>query len=291
MRRLIARLVDETLDAATGELVDVRTSVAAALPLRVISSLLATPPELEGPFQQFAQILIRAANPWMTFEDLSSILEIVSPTKRLLLELIERRRDALGDDLLSDLIRAEEAGDRLSRDELLSLIVTLVIAGTETTMHSICVVLWQLLVHPEALGQVRGNRALLPKAIDEALRCAPFSKFGANARYALEEVEIGGTRIHKGELVMPLVSAALRDPQAYPRPELFDLHRPLEGTLAFGSGAHFCLGAGLARLELTLVLDGLLDRFSHMELVDREPRYRPHPLVRDLASMQVRLRS
>jgi cytochrome P450 enzyme len=291
MRERVQRIVDATLkEAIRGESLDVRRDFAEWVPLRVIAGMLDIPAAHEATFRAFSAAVINAANPWITPEELLRVATVTMGSKGILLEIIEERRRHLGDDLLSDLIRAEEAGDRLSSDELIALIAALVVAGSDTTVHALCFAVLDLLRHPEVWRAVVADPSLVRNAVEESLRHEPFAKFGSVPRYALEDAEIRGTLIPKGEMAVPLIPATLRDQSAYPDPDVFDVHRKLSSTLVFGVGPHFCVGAALARLELEVALGTLIERFPSMRLVDEVPAFRPNPQMRDMESLRVVLR-
>ncbi len=291
MRERVQRVVDATLkDAIRGDSLDVRRDFAEWVPLRVIAGILDIPAAHEATFRAFSAAVINAANPWIPPEELLRVAIVTMESKGILLEIIDERRRRLGDDLLSDLIRAEEAGDRLSSEELVALIAALVIAGSDTTVHALCFAVLDLLQHSEAWQAVARDRSLVRNAVEESLRHAPFGKFGAVPRYAVEDAEIQGTRIAKGEMAVPLIPATLRDPSAYPDPDVFDVHRKLSQALVFGIGPHVCVGAALARLELEVALGTLIERFPSMRLVDEAPVFRPNPQMRDMESLRVALR-
>jgi cytochrome P450 enzyme len=283
-----ATLADALADASEHDTLDVRRGFAARLPIRVISSLLDIPAEHDAEFRAFARAKL-AIVPWTSPEQLVEHATVVNRGRLRLLEIIEERRAHLGDDLLSDLIRAEESGDRLSGDELVALIGVLVIAGADTTVHALCFAVLDLLRHPEARRAVLEDRSLVRNAIEESLRHEPFGKLGSIPRYALEDVEIHGVRIGKGEMVVPVIPGTLRDPSVYPDPDVFDIRRESSGVPVFGVGPHACLGATLARLELDGALETLLDRFPRMELIDKVPVFRPNPQMRDMESLRVAL--
>ncbi|HEX8111726.1 MAG TPA: cytochrome P450 [Kofleriaceae bacterium] len=296
MRERVQRVVDTTLNEAMlnaairGESLDVRRDFAEWLPLRVIADIFDIPAAHEATFRAFSAALIIAVNPWIVPEQLLRMASVAIEGMGILLEIIDERRRHLGDDLLSDLIRVEEAGDRLTSQELLRLIASLVIAGADTTVHALCFAVLDLLRHPEAWRAVVADRSLLRNAIEESLRHQPFGKFGALPRYALEDAELRGTRIPKGEMAVPVISATGRDPSAYPDPDVYDIHRKLSSTLAFGIGPHVCVGAALARLELEVAIGTLIERFPSMTLVDEAPVFRPNPQMRDMESLRVALR-
>jgi cytochrome P450 enzyme len=283
-----ATLADALADASEQGTLDVRRDFAARLPMRVISSVLDIPAEHDAEFRAFARAKL-AIVPWAPPEQIVEHATVVNRGRLRLLEIVEERRAHLGDDLLSDLIRAEESGDRLSGDELVALIGVLVIAGADTTVHALCFAVLDLLRHPEARRAVLEDRSLVRNAIEESLRHEPFGKLGSIPRYALEDVEIHGVRIGKGEMVVPVIPGTLRDPSVYPDPDVFDIRRESSGVPVFGVGPHACLGATLARLELDGALETLLDRFPRMELIDKVPVFRPNPQMRDMESLRVAL--
>lgn len=180
-------------------------------------------------------------------------------------ELIERKRANPKDDILTALIQAEEAGDKLSEDELLSMVFLLVIAGYETTVHLITNAVLTLLQHPDQLATLRENPELMDSAIEEILRYSgPIE--GTKPVYTTEDVTLHGVTIPKGHTVMPLLGSANHDERQFENPEVFDITRSPNRHLGFGQGIHYCLGAPLARLETKIALKILFDRFPDMRL-------------------------
>jgi cytochrome P450 len=196
-------------------------------------------------------------------------------------DLIERRRSEPTDDLISELIRAQgEGGDRLSETELITMILILGQTGHLTTVQLIGNGVVALLTHPEQLALLRDHPELLPRAVHELLRwCAPAP--APRARYATEDLEIGGMPVRKGEAVIPSLLAANYDPRAFPGPDRFDITRDPGGRpethIAFGGGPHYCLGAALARQEGEVAFGALLRRHPGLTLavepdeLEREP--------------------
>ncbi len=182
--------------------------------------------------------------------------------------LIAERRASLGDDLLSNLIRAEEAGDRLSPQELLSQSIGLLIAGFETTIGLIGNGLLQLLRHPAELAKLRANPGLIASTVEECLRFD--GPILLTVRITRDEVRFGELAIPKDRMVMALLAAANRDPEVFPDAERFDIARTPTEHLAFGGGTHFCLGAHLARMEAQAAIGALVRRSSQLELVSDE---------------------
>jgi cytochrome P450 len=185
--------------------------------------------------------------------------------------LIEARRGALGNDMLSALIRAEESGDQLTPEELITQSIGLLVAGFETTIGLIGNGVRQLLLHPGELAKLRADLGLIERAVEECLRFdGPIS---ATRRVLHADAVIGGYLIPKDSEVMLLLSAAQRDPLVYPDPDRFDVARESKSHLGFGGGLHFCLGAHLARLEAQIAIRALVQRFPKLELVSDKPQW------------------
>ena len=202
-------------------------------------------------------------------------------------ELIEERRSSLRDDILSNLIRAEEAGDRLSPEELVSQSIGLLIAGFETTIGLIANGSRALALHPDQAALLRDDPSLISGAIDECLRYD--SPIPLTPRVLHDDVVFGDTTIPKDSVVWALLAAANRDPERFPDPDRFDVRRPDNEHVAFGGGAHFCLGAHLARLEGELAIGGLIARFDDIELETEERVWGPS-LFRVPGTLPIRFR-
>jgi pimeloyl-[acyl-carrier protein] synthase len=199
--------------------------------------------------------------------------------------LAAERRRRPGDDLLSGLVEAEEAGDRLSEQELLATCVLLYVAGHETTVNLIGNGVLALLRHRAEWRRLRDDPALLPGAIEELLRYdGPVQRTG---RIAQEPVEIGGVDIAAGTLVLGLLGAANRDPAHFPDPDRLDVTREEPRHLAFGVGIHYCLGAPLARLEAHVAIQTLLRRCPDLALAPEPPAWRPSSALRGLEALPV----
>ncbi|MGO4633993.1 cytochrome P450 [Streptomyces sp. 2RAF24] len=261
LRPRVQRLTDELLDAmepdGRADLVD---SFAFPLPITVICELLGVPAADRDSFRAWSNELVA---PTGALTD----REAVEGFGGYLDELIEDKRAAgPADDLLSALIatRAED-GDRLSLPELRALAYLLLIAGHETTVNLISNTVRALLTHPEQLAALRADFGLLDGAIEEGLRYdGPVEN--ATLRFAPEALTLGGAEIPAGAIVLVGLAAGAHDPDRFPEPDRFDIHRDPRGHLAFGHGIHFCLGAPLARLEGKIAIRTLLERFPRLEL-------------------------
>jgi cytochrome P450 enzyme len=286
---LVQRVVDELL-AELGEVdeIDLVGRLAEPLPIRVISQILGIPPEHDETFREWGQTLVKSVIPVLPLEQRIALAQRLPAGYELLARLVEERRAQPVDDLLSSLIHAQQEGERIDSAELLALVGLLVTAGSETTVHLVAFAVLELLRHPEVLARVRDDLELLPGVIEEVLRHDCFMALGV-PRYALEDVEIRGQAIAKGDMLFLMLPAAMHDEAVWPDAERFDIDREPAPNLSFGRGPHFCLGAHLARLEARVVLRTLLTRFPAMELAG-EPTYRPHPVIRHMTSLPVRLR-
>jgi cytochrome P450 len=202
--------------------------------------------------------------------------------------LVGERRKRLGDDLLSELIRAEEDGDRLTSAELLVQCVGLLGAGFETTIGLISLGVRQLLLHPDELAKLVADPALIGSAVEECLRFDP--PILGTLRVLHEAVDWHGQSLPIDTPVLALLGAANRDPRAFPDPERFDVTRAGAPHWGFGGGAHFCLGAHLARLEAQLAIGTLVRRLPNLELTDA-PLAWSDSLFRVPASLPVRFRA
>ena len=188
-------------------------------------------------------------------------------------------------DLLSALIAAEEAGDKLNEEELLATCVLLLIAGHETTVNLIGNGTLALLRHPDQLQRLRQSPALITTAVEELLRFdGPVQR---TSRILSEDVTVGGVTIKEGEMVMPFLAAADRDPAQFPDPDRLDLGRTENRHIAFGWGIHFCLGAPLARVEAQIAINTLVQRMPKLALATEAPEYRLSLTLRGLARLPV----
>jgi cytochrome P450 len=201
--------------------------------------------------------------------------------------LLAERRTAPRDDLLSELVAAEAAGDRLSGAELLTICVNLLTAGHETTTNLIGNGLYTLLRHPEQLERLRDDPALMPGAVEEMLRYE--SPLQRNLRRVVEDVELDGTVIRGGDLLVHLFGAANRDPAQFIDHERFDITRQPNRHIAFGYGIHFCVGAPLARLEAPIAIATVLRRFPGIALATSTVAWRPRWPMRSLEALPVTL--
>ena len=184
-----------------------------------------------------------------------------------LTQVAEQRREAPGDDLLSALVAVSEEGDQLTGDEVVQLALMLLTAGYESTASQITNFTYALLTHPDQLALLRSGPELMPDAVEELMRWVPLLVTADTLpRYALEDVPLASGTIPAGDPVLVAKHAANRDPRAYEDPGRIDITRSAKGHLGFGHGAHHCLGAPLARMDLEVAMAALLDRFPRLHL-------------------------
>jgi cytochrome P450 len=236
-------------------------------------------------FQTWSRLRARVIEPLMTAQEQQLATQAAQELDAYFLSLIERRRVEPRDDLISALVAAEAAGDRLSHDELLVMLRLLLVAGNETTTNLIGNGLLALLRHPDQLQALRSDLSLMPGAVEELLRYD--SPVQVAARTALQDVALGGQTIRKGQGIVLLLGSANRDPEVFPEPDRLDLSRRGASILAFSRGIHHCLGAPLARLEARLVFETLLERFSAMHLGTAHPPFRDNVVLRGLAALPI----
>ncbi|MBC7977108.1 MAG: cytochrome P450 [Myxococcales bacterium] len=285
----IREIVERRLDmVSAGRTMDVIADLAYPLPVTVICELLGAPAEDADTMRQWTADITRSLDALGLHSD-REIVKRGRAARHSLGEyfrgLLPERRLRPRGDLLSQLLAAEERGDRLSEDELIATCVLIFIAGHETTVNLIGNGLLALLRHPEQLERVRTDPALIAGAVEELLRYD--SPVQRTARVATEDVEIGGRTIPKHALVVAAIGAANRDPEQFADPDRFDIGRVDNHHLAFGFGIHFCLGAPLARVEGQIAIELLLQRMPKLALALDTPQWRKSSTLRGLTSLPV----
>lgn len=274
-RPRVEAIVDELLSPldAEGEL-DVIARLALPVPATLICEMLGVP---VGDRDRFTRWTADATHGLAAAISPPDVVERARRASEALQDyfqpLIEARRRNLSDDLMSELIRAEEQGDRLSPTELLVQSIGLLIAGFETTIGLIGNGVRQLLRHPEQLATLRRRPALIASAVEECLRYD--GPIPLTVRIVHDDVEFGGRVIPKDSQVWAMLAAANRDPARFPDPERFDVEREDNPHLAFGGGTHLCLGAHLARMETQVAISGLLRHTDHLELISDSVEWGP----------------
>jgi pimeloyl-[acyl-carrier protein] synthase len=289
MRSHIQQIVDGLLDRVQGDRgMDLIEQFAYPLPVIVICEMLGVPVADHERFKGWGLDIARGLDAIMLPPD-SPVAERSVLARRALAEyfrgLIAERRDDPRDDMLSGLIAAEEAGDKLSEDELLATCILLLVAGHETTVNLIGNGSLALLRHPAQRRRLQDDPGLIVTAVEELLRFdGPVQR---TARIPSEDVIIGGKTIGKGEMVMPFIGAADRDPAQFPDPDRLDIGRADNRHIAFGWGIHFCIGAPLARVEGQIAINTLLRRLPKLALATDRPEYRQSLTLRGLSTLPV----
>lgn len=284
----ITKLVDDLLDKAAdaGEF-EVIADLAYPLPVAVICRLLGVPLEDEPEFSKASALLAQSLDPFQGDDDSEQFEQRMAAGRWLrqyLRDLIERRRSDPGDDLMSALVRVEEAGDQLTEDEIVATCNLLLIAGHETTVNLIANAVLAMLRQPEQWAALVAEPSRVAAVVEETLRYDPPVQLAA--RTALDDMVIGDSTIPKGDVIMLLLAASHRDPAMFDRPDVFDPDRETIRHLGFGRGPHFCLGAPLARLEAAVALTAVTKRFPQARLA-AEPEYKPNLTLRGMARLEV----
>jgi cytochrome P450 len=264
---------------------DVIDTLAAPLPAIVIAELLGVPSQDHRQFKSWAaEIVAGLGQPTLASRQASNA-PAMEKLFAYLTQIITDRRKEPRDDLISAMVLAQEEEDALSDSELLATSNLLLIAGHETTTNLIGNGLLALLREPDERERLRNDMALLPTAIEEFLRYD--GPVQATIRVAREDIEIDGHEVEEGSLMLVGIGAANHDPAVFEEPERLDVGRDPNPHLAFGFGAHFCLGAPLARLEGEIAFRVLLERFPHMTLESEAPKFRSNPVLRGLETLPV----
>jgi cytochrome P450 len=264
---------------------DLIAAYALPLPLAVIVELLGVPGRDRARFHRWSRAIVRPPTPLNMARAIPALMAFM----RYLRGLVRRLRDDPQEGLLTALVQVEEAGDRLSEDELLAMAFLLLIAGHETTVNLIASGMFALLQHPDQMEQLRADPSLIKPAIEELLRYTnPLET--ATERYAREDLAIADTAIPRGVLVLAVLASANRDEAQFPNADALDLSRAENRHLAFGLGSHFCLGAPLARLEGQIAINTLLRRLPTLRLGAAADtlRWRATPTLRGLEALPVR---
>jgi cytochrome P450 len=291
LRPVAGRLAADLIRTAEAEsrdgAIDVMAAFARPLPAKVLSHLLDIPERYHPIFFASAKESGRGLDPGFTLteeqkkgRDAARDVFIEAG-----LELAEQRRQRLGDDLISDLVRAEQEGDRLTEWELAMLLMNLLAAGFGATTAMIGNSLVGLLEHPAQLAWLRANPERMAEAVEELLRYD--STLQMTTRMAVADADIGGVAVTAGEHVVVMLGAANRDPAAYPDPDTLDLSRPGGRNLGFGHGIHFCIAAPIARMITQEALTALLP-YDFRRTGERMERW-PGSFLRVVGTLPIRI--
>ena len=284
-RERIQRTVDALLDGVVARgAMDFIRELAFPLPAIVIAGLMGAPEADIEPIKtwsdRLASYLGGAVDARDNFAEASAGVSALVDYFRALIRERERRPH---DDLMSLMLRAEHEGDRLTRDEVVANCVLLLFAGHETTTNLLGNGLFHLLRHPAQAALLRADPSLLHHAVEELLRYD--GPVPATVKVATDDVPWHDRTIRRGDMVVPFIASANRDPRQFLDPDTLDVRRQPERHVAFACGIHFCLGAWLARLEARVVLDTVFRRLPELALAPGEPRWKPMLFLRGLESL------
>ncbi len=289
IRRIMEMLVDRVEPMGR---MDLFLDIAHQLPVLVIAEILGIPAEDRERFQAWVQPIAEFTSPSLGVDVAALARRATASMKEFnayLLGVIQERRRTPGDDVLSRMIHNQEGGG-MSEDELVANVNLILSAGHVTTTDLLSNTVHDLLAHPDQYQKLREDRGLLASAVEEAIRFTPSMPF--IHRIAVEDVQLHGKTIRKGDVVFLGLSSANRDPEAFPDPDTFDITRSPspQKNMAFAFGPHYCLGSGLARREVEIALDVLLERLPGLRLDERiPPRVKCHTLLfRGFDSLPVR---
>ena len=283
----IQSIVDSHLDAALGEgQMDVIENLGYPLPVIVIAELLGVPAEDRAKFKKWSDIVVSLADLGGEIDYEAFNNQAVMEMSAYFFNMIEQRRVNPGDDLISGLLQAEVDNERLSVIELLGFCALLLVAGNETTTNLIGNAMLTFVENPDAWEKLRQQPELLQPAIEEVLRFR--SPVQSMFRVTKEEAIVAGTTIPANQPLVAWIGSANHDENQFPEPEKLDIERKPNRHLAFGHGIHYCLGAPLARLEASIALRGMLERFSTIQLAPgASPERIPSILIYGLRSLPI----
>lgn len=280
----IRLIVDDCLRRADNDATfDIVDTLAKPLPAIVIAQMMGLPESDHARFQAWSEDLIEG-----TGTNEAAKLEKGSAAGKALIdyfrEIIKARRGDSGDDLIGQLIRADEAGDTLTEQELYNTCLLLLVAGHETTTRLISNGTYLLLKHG-MWKTLRDEPARIPGAIEEMLRFEP--PVQATQRFVLEDLDFHGKRMKRGDSILVSIAGGNRDPNANDNAEVFDIHREKVSQVSFGYGIHLCIGASLARMEAKVAFEKLLAEFPDMRLHDAKPHWGKNPILRGQETLLV----
>ena len=285
LRTHIEETTANLLDAVAGtNRFDLIAALAYPLPVTIIAEMLGVRPRDRDRFEEWSNVLALSIDPLLSRGQVDRIKNAAEEAYAYFETTIDERRRRPREDLVSALLAAEEEGDRLTHEELLSAMLLILMAGFETTRNLIGNGMLALLRNPHQMQRLRSDRELLDPAIDELLRYD--SPGQLNGRRAREDVELGGKRIPAGDVVISVIGAANRDPEVFDDPDTLDIGRREQSHLSFGRGIHYCLGAALAVMEARIVFTAVLDRFASIRLA-AEPRHRKTVVLRGVEHLWI----
>jgi len=282
LRPRVREIATELLAKIDGAEFDLMASFAGVLPVIVIAEMLGIDPGDRASFRRWSEISVAAFfNPFRTPQQSEDAAQAQMELDRYFRRMIELRRAQARADLISEMVHAEEEGNRMSDDEIVVQCNLLLIAGNVTTTDLIGNGVKALLDHPQELAKLRARPELINNAIEEMLRYdSPVTNSGRNVQ---RELSMRGCPMHLGDSITVSLAAANHDPEVNPEPERFDIERTDIQHQSFGGGKHTCLGAPLARVEAQEAIMALLKRFANLRPSPRGLKYRAIPSFRGLS--------
>ena len=286
---MILDVINETFAVFEGkQIIHFAKEVSFDIPREVVSRLVGVPTKNNSIFKDMATAVIDCADFMLTFEQREKAAERIPAGVALLKELIEERRhQPAKDDFLGTLIRAEEQNNRLTTQEMITLVIALLSAGQEATMDVMNAVVKTFLTHPESIPKALQSDEAFKQAVEEAIRVDYFGKAGA-MRFVVEDFEYKGHQLKKGQMVRLHVPSAIMDETVFADPEKFDITRDQKDSITFGYGPHFCIGAGLARLEVRLLAKEFLTKFPQAKIIG-DIKYGQHYMIRRIEELNIQL--
>jgi cholest-4-en-3-one 26-monooxygenase len=266
IRTICDAIIDRVCEAGSADFVN---DIAAPLPMIVIGDMLGVAPEDREDLLRWSDDMLKSlGSPDPSAMDVAAVAAM-EYAEYITAVAEQRRRDSQSDDLIGTLVHAEIEGNRLDESSIIYESLLILIGGDETTRHVISGGMYELLRHPDQLKSLAADRSLMPGAVEEMLRWV--SPIKNMARTMTRDVELHGETLHEGQKLLLLYPSANRDETVFDAPEEFDITRTPNDHMAFGFGSHFCLGNRLARMELSVMFDRLLDRLPDLALADDQP--------------------
>lgn len=287
VRRITGEHIDRILKKETFDMME---DLAVPLPVTIIAEMLGVDPARYADFKRWSDdtMTVESIGAPRTDAEIDRMVASRRAFTAFFREMIDERRLSPRDDLISDLVRAEVENEKLTAEEVFSMVILLLIAGNETTTNLIGNGTLMLLRYPEVERRLRADPSLIPAFIEEVLRFESPVLF--LARRTTREVTVGGVTIPAGERVLAVLAAANRDPAQFPDPDRFDIDRDARGHVAFGFGIHFCVGAPLSRLEGAIAFSEMLRRLPPLQAGEAKPRWNLSLNLHGLKSLPLRLR-
>jgi hypothetical protein len=289
----VEAIVDRTLDVlpADGTAFDLMSGFCLPIPIDVIASILGVDHDRLADFREWSEGVIQSLNPFRTPEQADAMTRAADALNAYFTAALQDRRERPRDDLLTDMVQLQATGDAdLSDDELRINLSALLVGGNLTTTDLIGNAVRLLLLNPAELAKLKADPSIVNAVVEEALRYEP--PVDATGRVASKDLEFAGCPVKPGQSITPHLRAANRDPEVFEEPHRFDVSRKHKPHVAFGGGAHICIGAPLARLEAQVALVKLFQRFPDLRLAEpaAEPQWRNLPFFRGLERLEVAAR-